>query len=73
LRTSFWVPVWQNVQESVQPTWLDRQSVPRPSSGMYTVSISTGRPAPRGGKRRSHLMVPSADTCSVTISGRVSE
>ena len=23
LRTSFCVPVWQNVQVSVQPTWLD--------------------------------------------------
>ena len=28
------VPVWQNVQVSVQPTWLEMQSVPRPSSGI---------------------------------------
>ncbi len=34
LRTSFWVPVWQKVQASVQPTWLEMQSVPRSSSGM---------------------------------------
>ena len=34
LRTSFCVPVWQNEQVSVQPTWLLTQSVPRPSSGM---------------------------------------
>ncbi len=34
LRTSFCVPVWQNEQVSVQPTWLETQSVPRPSSGM---------------------------------------
>jgi hypothetical protein len=34
LRTSFWVPVWQKVQVSVQPTWLETHSVPRPSSGM---------------------------------------
>src|SRR5690606_39861868 len=32
--------------------------------------ISTGRPAPRGGKRNSHLRVPSDETCSSTISGR---
>jgi len=34
LRTSFCVPVWQNVQLSVQPTWLETQSVPRSLSGM---------------------------------------
>ena len=34
LRTSFCVPVWQKEQVSVQPTWLETQSVPRPSSGM---------------------------------------
>ena len=34
LRTSFWVPVWQKVQVSVQPTWLETQSAPRPTSGM---------------------------------------
>ena len=34
LRTSRCVPVWQNEQLSVQPTWLDTQSVPRSVSGM---------------------------------------
>ena len=34
LRTSFCVPVWQKEQVSVQPTWVEMQSVPRPSSGM---------------------------------------
>ncbi len=34
LRTSFWVPVWQNLQVSVQPTWEETQSVPRSSSGI---------------------------------------
>ena len=34
LRTRRCVPVWQNEQLSVQPTWLDRQSVPRSVSGM---------------------------------------
>ncbi len=32
------VPVWQKVQLSVQPTWLDTQSVPRSASGMNTAS-----------------------------------
>ena len=34
LRTSRCVPVWQNVQFSVQPTWLEMHSVPRSASGM---------------------------------------
>ena len=34
LRTSFCVPVWQKLQVSVQPTWLEMQSVPRSSSGI---------------------------------------
>ncbi len=38
LRTRRIVPVWQKVQLSVQPTWLDTQSVPRFSSGMKTIS-----------------------------------
>ena len=33
-RTSFCVPVWQKEQFSVQPTWLETQSVPRSTSGM---------------------------------------
>jgi hypothetical protein len=34
LRTSRCVPVWQNEQLSVQPTWLEMHSVPRSVSGM---------------------------------------
>ena len=34
LRTRRCVPVWQNEQVSVQPTWLDTHSVARPESGM---------------------------------------
>ena len=34
LRTSGIVPVWQNVQLRVQPTWLETQSVPRSDSGI---------------------------------------
>ena len=34
LRTSRCVPVWQNEQVSVQPTWLEMHSVPRSASGM---------------------------------------
>jgi hypothetical protein len=38
LRTSRMVPVWQNRQLSVQPTWLETHSVPRSASGMKTIS-----------------------------------
>ena len=34
LRTSRCVPVWQNEQVRVQPTWLDTHRVARPLSGM---------------------------------------
>ncbi len=34
LRTSRCVPVWQKVQVSVQPTWLEMHNVPRSYSGM---------------------------------------
>ena len=34
LRTRRCVPVWQNEQVSVQPTWLDTHKVPRSTSGM---------------------------------------
>ncbi len=60
-----WVPVWQKLQVSVQPTWLEMQTEPRSSSGMLTVSASLP-----SGKRSSHLRVPSVERCSVTISGR---
>ena len=36
LRTRRCVPVWQNLQVSVQPTCEETQSVPRSSSGMWT-------------------------------------
>jgi len=65
LRTKGWVPVWQKLQVSVQPTWLETQTEPRSSSGMLTVSASLP-----SGKRSSHLRVPSVERCSVTISGR---
>ena len=65
LRTSGWVPVWQKVQVSVQPTWLETQTEPRSVSGMLTVSASLP-----SAKRSSHLRVPSTERCSVTIEGR---
>ena len=34
LRTSGIVPVWQNEQVRLQPTWVERHSVPRAASGM---------------------------------------
>ena len=34
LRTRRCVPVWQKVQVSVQPTWLDTHKVPRSTSGI---------------------------------------
>ena len=35
LRTRAWVPVWQKVQLSVQPTWLETHRAPaRPTSGI---------------------------------------
>ena len=40
LRTRRCVPVWQKVQVSVQPTCEETHSVPRSSSGMWTVSTS---------------------------------
>ena len=58
--------MWQKVQLSVQPTWLETQSAPeRPTSGMNTVSAS----APWE-KRISHLITPSALCWRSTTSGR---
>ena len=66
LRTRGWVPVWQKVQFSVQPTWLETHRAPdRPTSGMKTVSTSTP-----GAMRISHFRVPSTETCRSTTSGR---
>ena len=63
LRTRRWVPVWQKRQVSVQPTWLETQSVPRSVSGIWT--LSTSWPSV---KRSSHFWVPSLDCCAVAIS-----
>ena len=65
LRTSRIVPVWQNVQLSVQPTWLETHSVPRSASGMNTISKSWPSAV-----RSSHLRVPSVECCASTTSGR---
>ena len=65
LRTRRCVPVWQKRQVSVQPTCEETQSVPRSSSGMWT--LSTSWPS---GMRSSHLRVPSADFRSFTTVGR---
>ena len=67
LRTQGWVPVWQKRQFSVQPTWEERHSVPRSSSGMNTISASLA-----SGKRNSHLRVPSVETCASAGTGRTS-
>ena len=67
LRTRAWVPVWQKVQLSVQPTWLETHRAPeRPTSGMNTVSASTP-----GAKPISHLITPSLLSWRSTIRGRV--
>ena len=65
LRTRRMVPVWQNRQFSVQPTWLDTHSVPRSASGMNTISKSCPSAV-----RSSHLRVPSLECWASTISGR---
>mmetsp|Transcript_21424 Transcript_21424/g.81653 ORF Transcript_21424/g.81653 Transcript_21424/m.81653 type:complete len:277 (+) Transcript_21424:561-1391(+) len=65
-RRSRCVPVWQNRQESAQPTDEDTQRTPLPSdSGMNTVSTSLSS----WPTRNSHFLVPSADTESITASG----
>ena len=47
------------MQSIAQPTWLEMHSVPRPGSGMNTISM----PCVRRPSASSHLRVPSADTC----------
>ena len=59
LRLKPWVAVEQNVQLSAQPTCEDTHSVPRPLSGMYTVSMAFF-----GSMPSSHLWVPSVDSLS---------
>jgi hypothetical protein len=41
------VPVWQKVQVSVQPTWLETQSVPRPLPGCRRSPPRPGAPPAR--------------------------
>jgi len=67
LRTSRWVPVWQNEQLSVQPTCEETHKVPRSSSGMWTVSTSCP-----SAKRNSHLRVPSTEVSARDTPGRQS-
>src|SRR5947208_7047109 len=68
LRLKPWWPVEQKRQPTAQPACDDTHSVPRSSSGMNTVS--TALPPPTS---NSHLIVPSADACSLaTASGRTS-
>jgi hypothetical protein len=65
LRLKPCAPVEQNEQSSAQPTCEEMHSVPRPGSGMNTISIACEASA-----RSSHLRVPSLERCAVTISGR---
>ena len=62
--TNLWVPVWQNLHVSVQPTWLEIQRVPLSSSGIHTVSTSFP-----SSSFNSHLIVPSWDWCVEEIFG----
>ena len=52
------------MQSIAQPTWLEMHSVPRPGSGMKTVSMPCVPSI-----ASSHLRVPSAETCVVVIEG----
>jgi hypothetical protein len=58
LRTSFCVPVWQNEQVSVQPTWL--RDAQRAAIGFGDVDHLDLMPA---GDAHRYLRVPSAETC----------
>ena len=66
LRLNPWCPVEQKRHPTAQPACEDTHSVPRPVSGMNTVS--TASPPPTS---NSHLTVPSDDTCSART-GRAS-
>ena len=68
LRLKPWAPVAQKEQSSAQPIWLEMHSVPRPGSGMNTVSMTCSFPAAPG-ILRSHLRVPSDAVFAATISG----
>ena len=58
LRLKPWWPVEQKRQPTAQPACDEMHSVPRPSSGMNTLSIALPPPT-----SNSHLMVPSFDSC----------
>ncbi|MNT61204.1 hypothetical protein D3C72_1988300 [compost metagenome] len=64
LREKPCLPVEQKRQLTAQPACEETHSVPRVSSGMYTVS--TALPWPTSS---SHLRVPSADRLSVMAAG----
>ena len=72
LRLNPWAPVEQNEQSIAQPTWLEMHSVPRPGSGMNTISIACSGVAVASADAaafRSHLRVPSCEACSESTSG----
>src|SRR5918992_3861189 len=56
--------VEQNVQSIAQPTWLEMHNVPRPGSGMKTVSIPCVPSI-----ASSHLRVTPVDPCVVLVEG----
>ena len=64
LRLKPWVAVEQNVQFRAQPTCELTQRVPRPLSGMNTVSIAFF-----GSMPSSHLWVPSSEALSSSTCG----
>jgi hypothetical protein len=64
LRLNPCLAVEQKVQSKAQPTCDETHSVPRPGSGMNTVSMALS-----SSKRNNHLIVPSEDTCSVPHCG----
>ncbi len=68
LRLKPCLAVAQNVQLSAQPTCEEMHRVPLGVSGMKTISTQLS-----GATRTSHLMVPSTDSCTATISGGVTD
>ena len=65
LRTQGCVPVWQNEQDRVQPTWEETHSAPRSVSGMKTVSACLPSAKPT-----SHFRARSAEISSRATVGR---
>src|SRR5260221_2090759 len=64
LRLNPCLPVEQNAHSNAQPTCEDTQSVPRPVSGMKTVSMPLAAPT-----ESSHLRVPSVAVESAITDG----